>query len=257
MLAGTENERMRGLRALVTGASSGIGDATARRFVAEGGQVALVARRHGPLEQLANELGPAATAIPADVSSPDEVRAAVDLAIHSLGGLDVVVNAAGVSHPLDLAELDAEAWDVSIGINLSGTFHVARETGLRMLASGGGAIVNVGSELSARGQAKFVAYCAAKAGVLGLTRALAMELAPSVRVNAVCPGAVDTPMLTAEFELEADPEAARQATVQRAPLGRIADPSEIAAAIVFLAVDAPFATGSALFLDGGTTMGLL
>lgn len=247
---------MRDLRALVTGGSSGIGAATARRFVAEGGQVALVARRHGALEELANDLGSRAIAIPADVSSPVEVKAAVDLAIRELGGLDVVVNAAGVSHPLDLAELDADAWNVSIDINLSGTFHVARETGLRMLRSGGGVIVNVGSELSANGQAKFVAYCAAKAGVLGLTRALAMELAPSVRVNAVCPGAVQTPMLSAEFELEADPEAARQATVERAPLGRIADPDEIAAAILFLAVDAPFATGSAFYLDGGTTIGL-
>ena len=247
---------MHGLRALVTGASSGIGAATARRFVAEGAQVALVARRHGPLEELANELGSEAIAIPADVSSPDEVKAAVDLAIRGLGGLDVVVNAAGVSHPLDLAELDADAWNVSIDTNLSGSFHVARETGLLMLRSGGGVIVNVGSELSANGQAKMVAYCAAKAGVLGLTRALAMELAPSVRVNAVCPGAVDTPMLTAEFELEADPDAARQATVERAPLRRIADPSEIAAAILFLAVDARFATGAAFYLDGGTTMGL-
>ncbi|MDX6388734.1 MAG: hypothetical protein QOD85_2536 [Gaiellaceae bacterium] len=247
---------MTGLRALVTGASSGIGAATARRFAAEGAQVALLARGREPLEQLASELGAGAVAIPADVSSPDEVRAAVDLASRELGGLDVVVNAAGVSHPLALAELDAAAWDVSIGINLSGTFHVAREAGLRMSASGGGAIVNVGSELSARGQAQFVAYCAAKAGVLGLTRALAMELAPRVRVNAICPGAVDTPMLSAEFELEADPDAARQATLVRAPLGRIADPTEIATAILFLAVDAGFATGTALNMDGGTTMGL-
>ncbi len=247
---------MSGQRALVTGASSGIGAATARRFVAEGGRVALVARRPDPLNELADELGSSTIAIQGDVSSPAQVATAVEQASAWLGGLDAVVNAAGVSHPLDLPRLGPEEWDSVIAINLSGTFHVAREAGLRMSREGGGAIVNIGSELAITAQPKMVAYCASKAGVLGLTRALAMELAPAVRVNAICPGGVQTPMLDAEFELEADPAGARQETVRRTPLGRIANPDEIAAAILFLILDAPFATGSAFHVDGGTTIAL-
>jgi NAD(P)-dependent dehydrogenase (short-subunit alcohol dehydrogenase family) len=247
---------MSGRLALVTGASSGIGAATARLFVAEGARVVLVARRAALIEALANELGPGATVVPADVSSPEQVVSAVEQAAHWLGGLDVVVNAAGVSNPLDLAHLDADAWRSVIDTNLSGTFYVARETGLRMAVTGGGTIVNIGSELSITGQPKMVAYCASKAGVLGLTRALAAELAPNVRVNAVCPGAVETPMLQAEFDLEADPATSRSEMVERVPLRRFASPEEIAAAILFLVVDARFATGAALHIDGGTTMAL-
>jgi NAD(P)-dependent dehydrogenase (short-subunit alcohol dehydrogenase family) len=242
--------------ALVTGASSGIGAATARSFVGEGARVALLARRADAVEELAAELGPDTLAVPADVSSPSQVATAVERAWESLGPLDTIVNAAGVSKPLPLAELDATAWETMIDINLSGTFHVAREAGLRMAAADGGTIITVGSELSVTGQAGMVAYCASKAGVLGLTRALAIELAPKVRVNAICPGAVQTPMLDAEFALEPDPDAARRETITRAPLGRIADPEEIARAILFLVADAPYATGSALHLDGGTTIAL-
>lgn len=248
-----DNGRMVGRRALVTGASSGIGAATARRFVDEGARVALVARRTGAIEELAADLGPQATALPADVTSPEEVAATVERASDWLGGIDTVVNAAGVSQPLDLEHLDASAWRTVIDINLSGTFYVAREAGLRMAAEDGGTIVNIGSELSVMGLAKMAAYCASKAGVLGLTRALAMELAPKVRVNAICPGGVQTPMFDAELELEADPPAAREELLGAVPLGRIADPEEIAAAILFLVVEARFATGSALHIDGGTT----
>jgi NAD(P)-dependent dehydrogenase (short-subunit alcohol dehydrogenase family) len=246
--------RMAGRLALVTGASSGIGAATARLFVAEGARVALLARRAEVAEELAAELAPHATVVLADVSSAEQVADAVNTAAHWLGGLDVVVNAAGVSAPLDLAHLDPEAWRAVIDTNLSGTFYVARETGLRMAVTGGGTIVNIGSELSITGQAKMIAYCASKAGVLGLTRALAAELAPNVRVNAVCPGATETPMLAAEFELEADPAASRSEMVEQIPLRRFAQPDEIAAAILFLASEATFATGAALHLDGGTTM---
>jgi NAD(P)-dependent dehydrogenase (short-subunit alcohol dehydrogenase family) len=247
---------MDGRRALVTGASSGIGAATARRFVAEGARVALIARRAGPIEELAADLGPNATALPADVSSPSEVASAVERASDWLGGLDAVVNSAGVSNPLDLVHLDASAWRTVIDINLSGTFYVAREAGLRMAADRGGAIVNIGSELSVMGLAKMVAYCASKAGVLGLTRALAIELAPTVRVNAICPGGVQTPMMDAEFALAADPVAAREELLAAVPLGRMANPDEIATAIVFLVTDAPFATGSSLHIDGGTTVAM-
>jgi NAD(P)-dependent dehydrogenase (short-subunit alcohol dehydrogenase family) len=245
--------RLAGKRAIVTGASSGIGEATARAFVREGAQVALVARRGDRLDALAAELGEAAFAQPADVSRPEPVAAAVDAVERRLGGLDVVVHSAGISKPGSLEELDPVRWREVIDTNLSGCYYVCRETGLRMRAAGGGAIVNVASESSLMGEPMYVAYCASKGGVLALTKALAAELAPTVRVNAVCPGSVDTPMLREDFASLPDPEWAMQATTKRIALGRFATPDEVAAAILFLAADATFATGLGLNLDGGTT----
>lgn len=244
--------RLSGRRALITGASSGIGAATARRFVAEGAHVALLARTPEPLERLAEELG--AIAVPADVADPEQVHRAVEEAADRLGGIDVVVNSAGIAAPLALADLDARAWRETIDINLSGSFYVAREAGMRMLAAEGGTIVNIGSDLSFKGSAFYVAYCASKAGVIGLTKALAAELAPTVTVNALCPGPVDTPMLRAEFECSPDPKAAYDEAIERVPLKRLATPDEVAATILYLATDAPYATGMTLELDGGTTI---
>lgn len=245
--------RLTGRRAIVTGASSGIGAATARAFVGEGASVALMARREDLLEGLARELGDCALSIGVDVSDPDAVARAVAHAYERLGGLDVAVNCAGVDGPAALADLDAAEWRRVIDVNLSGSFYVARESALRMVAAGGGAIVNVGSELSFIGMGLYVHYCASKAGVIGMTRAMAAELAPTVRVNAVCPGPVDTPMMDAELEWFGDVEATREAAVARVPLRRFASSEEVAASIVYLVADAPFATGMALALDGGTT----
>ncbi len=248
-----DDRQMDGIRVLITGGSSGIGAATARRFAAGGARVAICARRPGPLDRLVDELGSGATAIRADVADPNSAAEAVHDAAATLGGLDVLVNSAGVAWPAGLAEIDAAHWNQVIATNLSGTFFVSQVAGLLMRENGGGTIVNVGSELSTLGASNWVAYCASKAGVIGLTKALAVELAPAVTVNAVCPGPVETPMLTAEFEASGDPAAARRENLDRLPLDRIASPEEVARAITFLAVDAPFATGTALALDGGST----
>jgi NAD(P)-dependent dehydrogenase (short-subunit alcohol dehydrogenase family) len=247
------SERLAGKHAIVTGASSGIGEAAARAFVREGARVALVARRANVLERLSSELGEAAFAYPADVSQPLQVAAMIDATIARLGGLDVVVNSAGISKPASLDELGSERWREVIDTNLSGCYYVCREAGLRMRAAGGGAIVNVASESSLMGEPMYVAYCASKGGVLALTKALAAELAPTVRVNAVCPGSVDTPMLREDFASLPDPAFAMEATKRRIPLRRFATPEEVAAAIVYLAAEATFATGLGLNLDGGTT----
>jgi NAD(P)-dependent dehydrogenase (short-subunit alcohol dehydrogenase family) len=242
-----------GKRAIVTGATSGIGLATARVFASEGARVALVARRVDLLHEIARNLGHAALPIAADVADHNQVKAAVDKTVDAFGGVDIAVNAAGIYEPVALADLTPAVWHQMIETNLSGTYFVARATALRMLEADGGTIVNVGSELSHIGMALSSHYCASKAGVLGLTKALAVELAPRIRINAVCPGPVDTPMMRAEIAWYPDPAAAHQASTDRVPLGRWATAEEVARAILFLAVDATYATGTSLALDGGTT----
>ncbi|MBS1843834.1 MAG: SDR family oxidoreductase [Actinobacteria bacterium] len=245
---------MRGKRVLVTGASSGVGEATARAFAAEGASVALLARRADRLEAIGEELGDDAHGFPVDVSDADAVATAVAAANEALGGLDVAVNAAGIAHEASLKDIAPADWRQMIDVNLSGTFYVAREAALLMLAAGDGSIVNIGSDLASMGHAGFAHYGAAKAGVVGLTKNLAAELAPTVRVNVVCPGPIDTPMMEAELAHAEDPEAARREGMAGVPMGRFAAPEEIVAAIRLFAVEAPFATGAVLPVDGGTTV---
>ena len=245
---------MEGMRALVTGASSGIGEAAARLFVEKGVRVALVARRPDRLDALAEELGGPehAVALPCDVSDDGSVARMVEAAWDELGGIDVLAHSAGISKPTPLPDLSPELWREVIDVNLSGSFYVGREVGLRMRDAGGGSMVFVSSESAFLGEAAFVAYCASKGGMVALTKALAAELGPTVRVNVVCPGTVDTPMVATDFGALPDPEGARREVEQRIPLGRLARPEEIAEGIIYLA-GATFATGMALNLDGGTT----
>jgi NAD(P)-dependent dehydrogenase (short-subunit alcohol dehydrogenase family) len=245
--------RLAGTRAFVTGASSGIGAATATLLAEEGAAVALVARRGDELMRVAEGL-PRALPVVCDVSDHAAVLAAVELAEAELGPIDLAVNCAGVLKPASLDELTPEVWAWTIGINLSGSFYVGRELGLRMRARGDGQIINVASDLAFTGMAGYVDYCASKAGILGLTRGLAAELAPTVRVNAVAPGPVNTPMMDQELAISGDPETALAETIARTPLGRVSTPQEIARSIAFLATEATYATGAVLSLDGGTTV---
>jgi NAD(P)-dependent dehydrogenase (short-subunit alcohol dehydrogenase family) len=243
-----------GLRVVVTGASSGIGRAAAERLVARGAKVALWARRAEELSALAEELGDAAVAVPCDVSDADAVAAAARESESRIGLVNGLVNAAGLADPRPLAELDADAWHRTIGVNLSGSFFACHAIAQRLRTEGApGSIVNLGSELSAMGMPSYSAYCASKFGVIGLTKALAAELAPDIRVNALCPGPVDTPMLAGEFALAQDPERARAEENQRPPMARIGQPGEMADAAVWLLADATFATGAVVPVDGGTT----
>jgi NAD(P)-dependent dehydrogenase (short-subunit alcohol dehydrogenase family) len=243
------------LRVVVTGASSGIGRAVVERLVADGARVALWARRADELDSLAGELGDRAVAVPCDVSDPEAVERAAGESQERLGGLvNGLVNAAGLADPRSLSELDAAAWARTIDVNLSGSFYPCRAIAQRLRAqSAPGSIVNIGSELSSFGLAGYSAYCASKFGVIGLTKALAAELAPAIRVNALCPGPVDTPMLAGELALSDDPGEARRQENARPPLARLAQPGEVADAAVWLLVEAKFATGALVPLDGGTT----
>jgi NAD(P)-dependent dehydrogenase (short-subunit alcohol dehydrogenase family) len=241
------------LRVLVTGATSGVGEATAKLFASRGATVALLGRRPEELRRVADEIGGGSHTIVADVANADSVASGVRGAIHMLGGLDVAINAAGIVGYLALQDLNARRWNEVLDTNLSGTFYVSREAGLHMRKAGGGAIVNVASDLAVMGVPGLAHYCAAKAGVVGLTKALALELAPHVRVNAVCPGPTDTPMLRAGLATEPDPVQALQQKEGTVPLNRLADPREVAAAIYFLAVEGTFATGTSMAFDGGTS----
>jgi NAD(P)-dependent dehydrogenase (short-subunit alcohol dehydrogenase family) len=219
----------------------------------KGVRVAHVSRRPSLSEDIGAPKSTPSMALAADVSDPQSISKAVAQAWEAFGGIDYVVNAAGVGTPAPLEDLTPDVWRREIDINLSGSFYVARETGLRMRERGQGSIVLVGSELSLIGMDKLAHYCASKSGLVGLTKALATELAPTVRVNCVCPGPVDTPMMEEEIQWFGGTEEVRNQAVERVPLKRIATPEEIAAFIVFTLVDAEFATGSILSIDGGTT----
>jgi 3-oxoacyl-[acyl-carrier protein] reductase len=229
-----------GLRVLVTGAAGGIGRATAGALAAEGARVAHADRI--PPE------GVDGPALGGDVSVEAEAHRLVGEAVAALGGLDLLVNNAGVLVEQPLVETSAETFDRVIGVNLRGVFLMGREAVRAM--PGQGRIVNVASELGILGRANASAYCASKAGVIGLTRSWARELAPRILVNAVAPGPIDTPML--DFAARTPEE---QAIETDLPLGRIGRPEEIAAAIVFLASPgASYITGQCLGVNGGAAM---
>jgi len=245
--------KLDGKRALITGASSGVGKATAALFANEGATVGLIARREVELKAVAAPLGTRAMALVCDVADDRQVAASVAAFADAHGAPDILVNAAGIDGPAPLADLTPEVWRRQIDVNLHGTFYMAREAGLRMLAGDGGVILNLGSELALVGMGFYAHYCASKFGVVGMTKSLAHELAPKVRVNCICPGPIDTPMMDAELEWFPDPVATRAAAIDRVPLKRFATPEEIARVLLFFACDAPFATGAIFNIDGGTT----
>lgn len=236
-----------GMRIIITGASSGIGRATAIMASDAGAKLALIARRADPLREVTAALD--AWGYPADVSDPDQTRAAVDAASTHLGGLDIVINCAGIMLPATLPDTTNALWQQTIAVNLSGTFYMTREATPHMQR---GAIINVASDAGLHGIAGYAAYCATKAAVIGLTKALARELAPAIRVTAVAPGPIDTPGLHTEFNSFPDPKTERDKTKQHIPLQRFGTPNDVATAILYLAT-AKNITGTILNLDGGLT----
>jgi len=236
-----------GKRVLITGGARGIGAATVARFIAEGARVAVI---DADPDGCRNLVGPV-VAIAADVTDGEGLAVAVDQAMTALGGLDVLINNAGISVPHRFLEIDPADWQRVTEVNVTGAFRVAQHAARVMIQGCGGVIINMGSVSGMVGMPGYAAYNTSKAALIELTRTMALELAPTVRVIAVCPGYVLTPMQEAEYT------AAEMAAVnQTIPLGRHADPGEIAALFVFLASDeAPFITGSAIVIDGGETAG--
>jgi len=248
-----------GKRVLVTGGTRGIGRVTVEAFLDAGARVAVNGRTGESTSAAIAELGADGelVAAPGDVAKPSDCEAIVRAAVDGLGGLDILVNSAGVARAGSIEQFDEAAWDQTLDVNLKGTFFCVRAA-LATLRESGGNVVNVASDDGLIGERDLVVYCASKGGVVNMTRAMALELAPDVRVNCVCPGYVDTDMVRRDgIDRAGDPAAEERRVIDKAPLKRIAAPGEIATAILYLASDdARFATGAAFQIDGGTTIGI-
>ena len=245
---------MRGLeakRVLITGGASGIGAATAARFLDEGSVVCVLDRDADARRRIAEELPDLAGTLDADVSNLKQVQAAFAEALRLMGGVDVLINNAGIGIRHKFLDITREEWDKVIAVNLTGVFYVAQTAAKHMMERGNGVILQTASTNGVMGYPFYADYNATKAGVIELTKSMALELAPKVRVCAVAPGYVLTPMQRAEYT-----DAMLEEVNQKIPLRRHAQPEEIAALFAFLASDdAQYMTGHVYTCDGGETAG--
>ncbi len=239
--------------ALVTGGAMGIGKAAAARLAQLGAAVVILDVNRDAGRATAAEIGDRCAFFSCDVSRSSEVSAAVDAAVAKLGGLDVLVSNAGVQDYNDVVTTTEDAWDRLMSINLKGCFLVSKYAVPHLLQRPGAAIVVVGSVQSVTAIQNSVAYVTSKHALLGLTRAMALDYARrGIRVNCVCPGAIDTPMLRWAASLAPDPEKVIETCDRMHAMGRIGRPEEVADAIAYLASPmASFITGAALLVDGG------
>lgn len=244
--------RLDGRRILVTGAGSGIGLAIARLFHKEGASLALLDINTENVKKVVDDLGRDSIAFGCDVSDYGQVQSAV-ASVASLGSLDGVVNVAGIDFTCSFADMDIADWHKVMAVNLTGPMHVCKAALPWLMRTGRGSIVNVASGAALRPLAGRVAYCTSKSALVMFSKALALELATSnVRVNALCPGIIDTPMLRASYENAPDPASAYSEIVSRPATGRVGSPEDIALAALYLtSEEAKYTTGSTLVVDGG------
>jgi NAD(P)-dependent dehydrogenase (short-subunit alcohol dehydrogenase family) len=250
---------LEGRTAIITGAGSGLGMEIAKGFAMSGADVALVDRNFEPLKELADELANAgfrALAVKADVTSSVDVKSATDLIAKEFGGIDILINCAGIrTRPMPIEEFDEKEWDKIIDVNLKGVFLFTKYAAREMLKKGKGSIVNFGSMGSIVAIPTSVAYCSSKGGVAMITKTAACEWAKKgIRVNALLPGVFETPLMKQGVEQgKTDPKFLEN-WMARFPIGRFGKPEEIVGACIFLASDASsYVTGHLLSIDGGCT----
>lgn len=244
---------LKGKKAIVTGGSKGIGLAVAEAFLKNGAVVYTVSRTEGDLARLKAAAAEAGTEViykAADVSDEASITAVIKEIIKESGGIDIVVNNAGITRDNLIARLSSEAWDEVLKVNLASAFYICKAVSMHLLSRKGGSIINMSSVVGLHGNAGQTNYSASKAGLIGLTKSLAQELAPrGIRVNAICPGFIGTEM-TDKLD-----EKAKDAFLTRIPLARPGRPEEIAGVALFLASDlSTYVTGQALSVDGGMGM---
>jgi NAD(P)-dependent dehydrogenase (short-subunit alcohol dehydrogenase family) len=236
---------------LITGGASGIGAATAARFLEEGSAVCILDRDPKARDAIRKQLSDLAGTLAADVSNLRQIHDAFANAINLMGGVDVLINNAGISIRHNFLDITPEEWDRVIAVNLTGVFYMAQTAARHMMERGNGVILQTASTNGMVGQPYYADYNATKAGVIELTKSMALELAPKVRVNAIAPGYVLTPMQRAEYT-----DAMLEAVNQKIPLKRHCQPEEIAGLFAYLASDdAAYVTGQVFTMDGGETAG--
>lgn len=238
-------------RVLITGGAGGIGAATAKRFLEEGARVVVLDNNEAACRRIAQEMPSLSGTIQADVSNPESVVGAFERLEGLTAGLDILINNAGISIRHAFMDITPQEWRSVIDVNLNGVFYVAQAAARLMLAAGGGVIVNMGSTNALMGYHHYADYNTSKAGVIELTRSMALELAPAIRVNAVCPGFIMTPMQETEYTIEM-----RRSFEAKVPLGELGKPEDVAALFAFLASDeSAFITGQYFVIDGGEIAG--
>ena len=250
--------RLKDRVALITGGTSGIGEATALLFAKEGARIAITGRNEGRGESVVAQIkqfGGEAIFVRTDVSRDEDCRRSVEETLHTFGQLDILFNNAGVFYPQTAIECSEREWDEQIDVNLKGTFLMSKSALPAMIARGRGVIINNSSGWGIVGGDRAVAYCASKGGVVLMTKAMAIDHGrQGIRVNCICPGDVETPMLPADAKMRGLNWEDYIAGCASRPLGRVGTAEEIAKAVLFLASDdSSFMTGAALVVDGGGT----
>lgn len=248
-------DRLKGRKIIITGGASGIGCAIAMLFVQEGAAVGILDRDHERLSDVAAALGADAASATVDVADEESVKTALDQMAEKLGGIDGVVSSAGIDLLLPFAQMTSAQWNRILDVNLNGPFHVCQAALRHLKQAGRGTIVNIASGAGLRPLEHRTAYCASKAALVMFSKTLAWDLAgDNIRVNAICPGIIETPLFRTSFEGHSDPAAELARIKDRYLIKRVGTPEEIAFAALYLTSDeSSYTTGTALAVDGGRT----
>ncbi|MFZ0862312.1 MAG: SDR family oxidoreductase [Candidatus Sulfotelmatobacter sp.] len=245
--------RLRNKIALITGAGTGIGRAVALAFAGEGARIGLAGRRKALLEAVAREIGNTSIVIEADIAKKPDIDRALEQTASHFGGLSTLVNNAGVLHIGTAEQITEEQWDETFNVNVRGLWRLSTAALPYLRKAGGGSIINIASVLGINGARNRAAYASSKAAVVLLTKCMAIDHGPeNIRVNAICPGFVETKLTEAVFSQAPDPQAVRRERIAVHPIGRLGQPEDIAGLAVFLASEeSAWMTGAALPVDGG------